>query len=112
MGGWGVIIKGHVGKPSIVKKEAYNLLVVRVSANGQLCDSKPCCMCVNLMRLHGVKRVYYSNVDGEMCCQKISQLTEEIDGHFTHGLRLMIQRHSDKKFPLTKLQKNYLIRGH
>jgi hypothetical protein len=25
---------------------------------------------------------------------------------------LMIQRHSEKKFPLTKLQKNYLIRGH
>jgi tRNA(Arg) A34 adenosine deaminase TadA len=86
--------------------------VIRLSAENQLVDSKPCCMCSYLMRIYGIKKVYYSTEQGEICCQNLTQLSQE-PPHFSHGLRLMIQHDfnliQNKKLPLTKSHKNFLI---
>lgn len=91
----------------------YNLLVIRLTASGTLCDSKPCCMCANMMKIYGVKRVYYSNSSGEICYQKVDQLIDDPVIYSSHGLQLMIQQHTQfvksYKLPLTKQQKTYLI---
>ena len=97
----------------------YNVMVIRISSCGELRDSEPCCMCVNMMKLYGIKKVYYSNANGELCCRKISHyraaLSSESAMHISHGLRLMTQRcvrgrMANKKLPLTKEQKTCLMR--
>lgn len=69
-------------------------------------------MCVNLMKIHGVKKIYYSDSDGNICCEKVSQC--EDDMYASHGLKLLISRcvsgglSCGQKLPLTKSQKKHL----
>jgi tRNA(Arg) A34 adenosine deaminase TadA len=91
-------------------KKAYQILVVRINSEGMLSDSKPCSMCINLMKAYGIKRVYYSDIDGNICFMKLNQI--DCDNYFSQGLIVMIRQTSDiktKKLPLTKSQKTYLI---
>ena len=44
-------------------KEVQGKLVVK--------NSKPCDNCIKLMRLFNVKRVFYTNDDGEFVCEKV-----------------------------------------
>ena len=90
----------------------FNVLVVRISITGELCDSKPCCMCVNLMKMNGIKKVYYSDTNGNICCQKVSQISDD-EIYVSHGLKLMIGDggYANKKLPLTRGQKTLLILG-
>lgn len=97
------------------KETKYSVLVVRITADGQLGESKPCCMCVNIMKSNGIKRVYYSDEDGNMCVLKLNQIDNE-DTYASHGLKLMIMHCTctgtlqNKKLPLTKSQKSFLIK--
>ena len=94
------------------KESKYNILVVRITSDGQLGDSKPCCMCVNIMKSYGIRRVYYSDDQGNMCCQKVNQLDEATELYASHGLKMMIINCTcmGKKLPLTKMQKSTLLR--
>jgi hypothetical protein len=89
-----------------------NILVVRITADGELADSCPCSMCINLMRIYGINRVYYSNEKGELCWQKISHIEGIEWEHVSRGLHLMMFHYGDQmgiaRFPLTKEQKNKL----
>ena len=100
--------KKRAGGPS-----KFNILVVRITANNQLADSRPCCMCIHLMRIHGICRVYYSNEKGELCWQKISQIEGEEWEHVSQGLAVMIVRQGKDirvaRLPLSKEQKNKLF---
>jgi hypothetical protein len=118
LGVWGWVIDPKADgakKVPYTQGDKYNVLVVRIAADGHLGDSKPCCMCVYLMKVHGIKKVYYSDGHGNLCCQKISQMCDEVDYHISHGLKMMIShcKHSGdiigKKLPLTRKQKNHLI---
>jgi len=89
-------------------------LVVRITADGHLGDSKPCCMCNYLMKIYGIRKVYYSDADENICCQKLNQMDDDSGDHyFSHGLKLMSIYCSGsiigKKIPLTREQKTYLI---
>lgn len=110
-----------MGQRSGVKKVRithgkHNILVVRISPDNQLCDSKPCCMCINLMRMYGIKKVYYSDCDGNMCYQKISRIPEDFEDHVSHGLKIMVRcciydgSIVHKKLPLTKTQKSLCMK--
>ena len=81
-----------IGKKGIVFYEPgrkHNILVIRVDNDGNLRHSKPCCMCVYFMKMFGVYRVYYSNEDGDICYQKVSEMEPE---HYSKGLTDMIDR--------------------
>jgi hypothetical protein len=89
----------------------YNLLVVRITAEGKLTDSKPCCMCINLMKKLGIKRVYYTDIVGNLCYQKVDSLFRE-EIYFSHGLKLMLQYSKGmigRKIPLTRQQKTLIM---
>jgi len=96
-------------------KDKLNILVVRINAENQLVDSRPCCMCVHMMRIHGIYRVYYSNDKGELCGQKVSQIEGEEWEHVSRGLSVMIIRQGPTlraaRLPLTRKQKNNLFHG-
>lgn len=47
--------------------KADTLVVVRVSKQGNLLNSKPCPICMELLKDSAVKRVYFSDGDGIQC---------------------------------------------
>ena len=51
--------------------ENADLYVVRVGANNDVRNSKPCRMCQAALRFVGVKRVYYSGEDGQFQVMKL-----------------------------------------
>jgi len=106
--------RGSVGVIKVVNDK--NILVVRITVNGNLTDSKPCCMCINLMKWYGIKKVYYSDNSGCLWCLKLNAVDEETEMHASHGLKLMIFHCTckgnigAKRLPLTKAQKNYMLK--
>lgn len=46
--------------------------VVRLTANGELANAKPCPRCENILRFHKVKMVYYSCDDGTIRKMKLN----------------------------------------
>lgn len=91
-----------------------NILVLRIDINGNLMDSTPCLLCVNLMKTFGIKKVFYSNKEGDIACKNVCEINDE-DTYFCHGLRStkVFDLRSDEKtkyarLPLTPTQKNTL----
>jgi tRNA(Arg) A34 adenosine deaminase TadA len=94
----------------LLHRKKYSILVVRINADCQLSDSQPCCMCLNMMKINGIHRVYYSDNNGNLICQNINQLNNN-DCYFSHGLILFVNNDAtwiSKKLPLTRLQKKQL----
>lgn len=46
------------------------LWVVRLSRDGKLTDSKPCCICLNYLKNIGIKKIGYSNSNGDIIISK------------------------------------------
>ena len=79
----------------------YDLLVVRVNPSGQLINSKPCCMCIYIMKLYGINKVYYSTGNGAIKCERVRDIEET---HYSKGLIRCFESCSQKelaKFPLS-----------
>lgn len=61
-----------------------NLLVVRFSQGGQLCNSKPCPKCINMMNSYFpkkgyiVRRIWYSNEKGQIVKSSLGKLGNSI----------------------------------
>lgn len=86
------------------------ILVIRLDILNNLVDSRPCCMCVNFMRMFGIKKVYYSNKDGLIVSENISRMTDDTI-HFSYGVRFEIfsdnpeaSKKTIRRLPLTKNQ--------
>lgn len=63
--------------------------MIRISNNNnELSDSTPCAMCINMMKENGIKKVYYSNSEGEIECQKVDSM---IESHISYGTARTIQ---------------------
>ena len=75
------------------KKININLLVVRLSSNNKIQNSKPCNNCITKMNslvvLKGykLKHVYYSDNDENIIKSKLSSLEEEEDQHVSNFYR-------------------------
>lgn len=41
-----------------------SLLILRENKAGNMCNAKPCVDCLKLIRLYGIKKIYYSNEQG------------------------------------------------
>jgi deoxycytidylate deaminase len=53
----------------------YAILVIRIKRDtGELVNSKPCYDCINTMKKCGIKKVYYSNSNGEIVMERVSQI--------------------------------------
>jgi deoxycytidylate deaminase len=40
------------------------LIVIRLGKSGEVQSSKPCCDCVNMIKRHNIKRIFYSTYNG------------------------------------------------
>jgi tRNA(Arg) A34 adenosine deaminase TadA len=70
------------GAPSRVR---YSIMVVRINATNHLVSSKPCTMCIQMMKRYRIKKVHYSTSDGIIISQKLSDITSD---HVTDGLTM------------------------
>jgi deoxycytidylate deaminase len=53
----------------------YSILVVRIKRDtGELVNSKPCHDCIKAMRKCGIKKVYYSNDQGEIVMERVNNI--------------------------------------
>lgn len=48
------------------------MYVAKIGRNGELGNSKPCAMCMQTLRLYGIKRVTYTMHDGSFDVEKIA----------------------------------------
>jgi hypothetical protein len=51
-----------------------DMYVIRLNNDDELMNSKPCHNCLNVMRIFGIKNIYYSVDGGELKKEKISEL--------------------------------------
>ena len=68
------------------KLSKISLIVIRRSSTGNLTGSKPCSACIKIMKLLKMKKVYYSNSNGEMVLEKINMISSD---HKSQMLRHM-----------------------
>ena len=81
-------------KPSYRKKrlQTINLLVIRISKNNKLQNSKPCTNCIQNMKIlpekkgYKIKNVYYSNNDGDIIKSNF-QILEKEEQHLSRFYR-------------------------
>lgn len=62
----------------IIYKNNYKnfiLVVIRLDKNNNLCDSKPCVNCLNLIRKSNIKKIYYSDNYGNIIKEKVKNIT-------------------------------------
>jgi len=56
------------------KKKKYDLIVIRVIDNDELGNSRPCFNCLKLMKLVGIRKVYYSVSPDKIVGEKVSKM--------------------------------------
>ena len=72
--------------------QSVNLLVIRVSKNNKLQQSKPCANCINIIKKlpakkgYRIKNIYYSNENGEIVKTNVTNLEKE-ELHFSKFFR-------------------------
>ena len=66
------IEKNNRGTPKCLRRKL-EIVVIRVNKFGCLVNSKPFSSCLYYLRLYGIRNIYYSDDDGEMIKEKISE---------------------------------------
>jgi hypothetical protein len=51
-----------------------NIMVIRYNSNGELMGSKPCRDCIELLKVMGISRVYYSTDEHKIACIRLMDL--------------------------------------
>ena len=66
-----------------------DIVVIRINKNLALKNSRPCSMCIEKMKKLGIRKVYYSNNDGEMICEDVKTMTSE---HISAGNKVLARK--------------------
>ena len=76
------IFMGGDGALKVVPKDInkYDIFVIRIDKNGNLAESSPCRMCVNMMKQFNIRRVYYSTREGNIVYSKVNDMTGDPTG--------------------------------
>jgi len=56
------------------KRTKLDLIVIRINKNGDLCNSRPCYNCLNMMKTIGIRKVYYSISNTEIICENVKDM--------------------------------------
>ena len=56
------------------KKQKLSLAVVRINKSGDACNARPCYNCLKLMKLVGIKKVYYSVDLNNVVCENVKDM--------------------------------------
>jgi hypothetical protein len=64
-----------------------NIIIIRYNSNGQLMSSKPCRDCIELLKTIGIQRIYYSNDNHKIVCERLDTISSN---HISWGCRYII----------------------
>lgn len=70
-----------IKKISLLKKSKkktlcrYSIVVLRVNNDGKLLNSKPCFHCLQILKISGLNKIYYSDSNGNINVEKIKNMT-------------------------------------
>lgn len=73
----------HPNDDKIIKKLRkkflkIEMIVIRNSLHGvNMCSSRPCSMCLRIMKSFVIKNIYYTNSAGVLVMEKISQMNSD-----------------------------------
>lgn len=56
------------------RRSKLDIWVIRVTKTGELKNSYPCNECLKFMKSYGIDRVYYSDDNGEIVCEKLNDM--------------------------------------
>lgn len=56
------------------KKIDADLWVIRVTKEGELVNSEPCLSCIVALKKYNIKRVFYSDSEGDIICIKLNDI--------------------------------------
>ena len=65
------------------RMDKYSIIVVRIKRDtGEFVNSKPCKHCIERIKQHGIRKVYYSDENGNIVMEKTSSITNgQSSGH-------------------------------
>jgi len=66
--------KGGVFYGPKSKNQKLDIVVVRVNRSGETCNARPCYNCLNMMKVVGIRRVYYSIGPDEVVCENVKDM--------------------------------------
>ena len=69
-----------------IKLSKTTLIVIRVNSSGQMVNSKPCKHCTKMLIFYGIKKIIYSNKNGELIKESITKKTYD-DSQESLGFR-------------------------
>ena len=90
-----------------------NLMVIRINNANELCNSHPCVMCMDYIKRCGVKKLYYSNAEGEIDMIKIAEFDDYEVLHLSHGMKSNVQIYGTiwlGRLPLSKSTYRWILR--
>jgi hypothetical protein len=71
----------EIFKEDFIKKDAFIklrkimskicIIVIRINNKGELCNSRPCIECLDILKMIGIKSIYYSNDNGNIIEEKV-----------------------------------------
>lgn len=56
------------------KKEKYDMLVIRVNKDGELCKSRPCSDCLTLLQKYSIRRIFYVDDNKNLVSERFDQM--------------------------------------
>ena len=71
-----------------------DLIVIKLSKNGEFRESRPCLTCLKSMRGLKIKHVYYSTVNGDIQREKFNGMEENPNTYLSYGHRKMLKQSS------------------
>ena len=66
-----------------------SIVVIRIDSSNNLCDSKPCEECIDIIRLSGIKKIYYSVING-IIIEKTSMISSKHKSYAQKHLKHLI----------------------
>lgn len=70
------------------KRKKLDLIVIRINKNGDLCNARPCYICLNMMKCAGIHKVYYSISSTELICENIKDMVSIQTSSVTRSIDL------------------------
>lgn len=56
------------------KNTKLNIAVIRINKSGDTCNARPCYNCLNLMKIVGIRKIFYSVGPGEIVCESVKNM--------------------------------------
>jgi deoxycytidylate deaminase len=95
------------------KNKTIDLIVIKINTSKELCCSRPCLNCLNMMKKLNVSNVYYSTSNGSIICEKVKDMLSiqssflTIHMYYLNNLNNLNNKNKNNKNNKNKLLEEY-----